>query len=326
MRLAKTAIAVIMSILIFPLEAKDGISGKVYYEWLYPAGPHAEEPNEFSLHRVYFLYEKHLWEDIKVKLLADVARPGSAWNVYQKYAYLQYGTSMGNLLIGLQGMNVFNITESNWGYRFLAKSSMDNHHFASSADMGLGFAGTFAERVHLHLTITNGGGYKHVEDDKHKKLAVQAVFGEKDLPHHPGFNAGVAFSNEPYDFTPDTTESLTESISVLTAFGAFATKSLRIGGEFDREMDSGAHTRQIMAVYFDFGVRAISSLNMNIFGRVESYNHDVDKPEDGEVNLILGVNIFPIKAFNIAPNIRYHSPATGDAGLTAFQLNFEFKY
>ena len=324
MRLAKTAIIVIMSTLMFPLEAKDGLSGKVYYEWLYPIGLEAGEMNEFSLHRVYFAYEKHIWEDIKVKLLADVARPGSAWNVYQKYAYLQYETTLGNMLIGLQGMNVFNITESNWGYRFLAKSSMDDHHFASSADMGLGFARTFAEKVHLHLTITNGGGYKHVEDDNHKKLAIQAVFGEKDLPHHPGFNAGIVFSNEPYDLTIDTTESV-ESRSVFTAFGAFATKSLRIGGEFDSEIESGGHTRQIVALYFDIGIRAIPGLNMNIFGRVESYNHDVEH-DDPDLDLILGINIFPIRAFNIAPNIRYHSPATGDAGLTAFQLNFEFKY
>ena len=301
-------------------QAKDGINGKIYYNWSYDTDSEAEGYNQFSLTRLYFGYEKQLSESIKIKLTSDILTPGDAWIAYQKYAYLQWHIGMGNLYIGLQGMNVFNITESNWGYRFLAKSSMDNHHFASSADMGLGYAGTFAEKVHLHLTVTNGGGYKHVEDDKYKKFAVQAVFGEKALAKHPGFNAGAAFGYEPYEFAPDTTESL----SVLTVFGAFATKSLRIGGEFDREMDSGAHTRQIMAAYMDYHVSAIHKMHVNLFGRVEIYDHDIEEEGD-ELSILAGISLSPIKSFHIAPNLRYGMPEVGDAEI-AIQFNFEFKF
>ena len=55
-------------------------------------------------------------------------------------------------------------------------------------------------------------------------------------------------------------------------------------------------------------VRGIPNLNMNLFGRVESYDPDLGTAEDGEPNLMIGVNIFPIKAFNIAPNLRYSIP------------------
>lgn len=318
-------IAVLLASLLFPLNAADGISGKAYYKWVYPTGPEDDQYNEFSIDRIYLTYKKQLREGIKIKLTTDVAAPGSAWNVYQKYAYLEWETAVGDLFIGLQGMNVFNITESNWGYRFLAKSPMDEHHFASSADMGVGLARNLTDLIRMHLTLTNGGGYKHAEEDKYKKFAGQVVYGSKDLSTKPGFNAGVAVSIEPYQQESDSSAEMT---SVVALFGAFSTKSLRIGGEFDREIDSGEDNpdRQILAVYADIHIGDLSGLNVKVFGRLESYDPDLDTEKDGELNIIAGVNVFPIKTFNIAPNIRYRLPEDGDSGLTAFQLNFEFKF
>ena len=338
MKLLNITMAIFLLNLLLPFEvegaeAKEGISGKVYYRWSYLTASDADPPNEFSLDRLYFTYAKHLWEGINLILTSDIYYDGHLWTVYQKYAYLQWHTGMGDLLIGLQGMNIFNITESNWGYRFLAKSSMDKHKFASSADMGLGYARSIGKMTHLHFTVTNGGGYKAVEKDKFKKLAGQVVFGTKDLTKHTGFNAGLATSIEPYE-SADTTR---ETKTVLALFGAFANKSLQIGGEFDRLTDNAADSdttqtytnQQIVAVYVDYRVTAISGLNMNIFGRVESFDHDLDTDNDGELSIIAGVNIRPIQAFSIAPNIRYSIPEDkehGESGLTAFQLNFEFKF
>ena len=220
-------IAVLLASLLFPLNAADGISGKAYYKWVYPTGPDNDQPNEFSFDCIYVTYKKQLREGIKVKLTTDVAAPGSAWIVYQKYAYLEWHTTVGDLFVGLQGMNVFNVTENNWGYRFLAKSPMDEHHFASSADMGVGLARNLTDLIRWHLTLTNGGGYKHAEEDKYKKLAGQIVYGSRDLSTKPGFNVGVAVSTEPYEQGSDSSAEMT---SVVALFGALATKSLRIGG------------------------------------------------------------------------------------------------
>ena len=322
----QTLVTVILSVfLLVPgvngADSNEGISGKVYYNWTYDADPDAAGYNEFTLTRLYLAYGKNLSESIKITLTTDILNDGTAWVAYQKYAYLTYKLGMGKAFIGLQGMNVFNITESNWGYRFLAKSSMDAHKFANSADMGMGYAATFAENVHLHLTVTNGEGYKHVEENKYKKLAAQAVFGEKSLASHTGFNAGAAFSYEPYEFSVDATES----VSVLTVFGAFATESLRIGGEFDRKTDSGVHTEQIIAAYFDYHVSAVHKMHLNVFGRVEIFDHNTDEDGD-ELSILAGISLSPIKAFHIAPTLQIGDLASGDLGLAAFQLNFEFKF
>ena len=328
--LAKSAgiiLAIIVTSLLFPLEAKDGLSGMVYYKWVYPTDD--DKFNEFSFDRIYVIYERQLWDGVKVKLITDIKNTGGIWAARQKNAYLEYKTGAGDLLIGMQGMNLFNVIKDNWGYRFLAKSSMNELKFASSADLGLGYKVTVAGKAHLHLTVTNGTGFDKKESDKYKKLAAQVVYGTKKLGMKPGFNAGLAGTVEPFTYgATDTTEGSTETKSVAAVFGGFTVKSIiRLGGEFDREMDSGKDvSRQIIAAYFDLRVRGIPGHNMNLFGRVESYDPDLGTDEDGELNLMIGAKIFPIKAFNIAPNLRYSIPETGESGITALQLNFEFKY
>jgi len=309
------------------VSAKEGLSGTVYYKWIYPIDD--DKFNEFSFDRIYVTYEEQLWESIRVKLVTDIKNTSGIWAVRQKNAYLQYETAAGDLLIGMQGMNLFNVIKDNWGYRFLAKSSMNDLKFASSADLGLGYKVTVAKKAHLHFTVTNGTGFDKKESDKYKKFAAQVVYGTKKLGMKPGFNVGLAGTMEPFAYgATDTTEGSTETKSVAAVFGGLTLKStIRMGGEFGREMDSGNDvSRQVMAAYFDLRVRAIPNLNMNIFGRVESYDLDLGMAGDGELNLMIGAKIFPIKAFNIAPNLRYSKPEAGTGGITALQLNFEFKY
>ncbi|MCK4578210.1 MAG: hypothetical protein KAU50_05425, partial [Candidatus Marinimicrobia bacterium] len=317
-------LALIATSLLFPLEAKEGLSGMVYYKWVYPVDPAPDEYNEFSFDRIYVTYEKQLWDGIKVILVTDIKNTAGVWAARQKNAYLDYKTGAGSLLIGMQGMNLFNVIKDNWGYRFLAKSSMNEHKWASSADFGLGYKVTVAGKAHLHFTVTNGTGFDKKESDKYKKIAAQAVYGTKKLGMKPGFNVGLAGTMEPYEPTDTTTATKT----VMAVFGGLTLKStIRVGGEFDREMDNGEDiTRQIIAAYFDLRVRGIPRLNINIFGRAESYDPDLGTAEDGELIMMIGAKIFPIKAFNIAPNLRYSIPEAGDSDVTALQLNFEFKY
>jgi len=138
---------------------------------------------------------------------------------------------------------------------------------------------------------------------------------------------GLAGTVEPFTYgASDTTAGSTETKSVVAVFGGLTLKStIRVGGEFDREMDSGKGvSRQIVAAYFDLRVRGIPNLNMSLFGRVESYDPDLGTDKDGELNMIIGVKIFPIKAFNIAPNLSYSIPEAGESDVKALQLSFEY--
>lgn len=309
------------------LNAADGFSGKIYYKWFYPPPSETSRFNEFSFDRVYLTYEKTLSPKVNIILTTDAAAPkqGAGWQVFQKQAYLQLATGVGNIRIGLQGLNMFNVSEKTWGYRFLAKTTMDAHGFASSTDMGLGFIRTFSENIHLHLTLTNGQGYKNAENDQYKKLVVQVVKGATDLSKNDGFNMGVAGSFEPYAYPG--IEITTKSKSVVSVFGGLASPVGRIGGEFDFRTDSGReNTDRILAIYANYKARTFDQLKLNIFGRIENYDPDLDGSGDSDTAIIFGINSSPAAALNIAPNIRYNIPATGESGVTAFQLNFEFKY
>lgn len=306
--------------------AKEGISGKIYYNWSYDNTGAADGYNEFSIKRLYLTYEMKIIDDIKIKVTTDIIEPkkDNAWFSYQKYAYLNWKTTMGDLVFGLQGMNVFNIAEKTWGYRFIEKSPMDEHKFASSADMGLGFKKTLADKVHLHLTVTNGGGYKKAEQDKYKKFAAQAVYGVMDLWKSSGYNAGAVWTTEAYNYGfTDSTKGSVKNKSVIALFGGFAQGALRLGGEFDRFIDNGKTvTKQIVAVYGNYQV----AKHVSFYGRYEIYDPDTEINKDGETLIITGLNVSPTKGFNIAPNLRYCVPESGDAEITEIKMNFEFKF
>ena len=84
-------------------------------------------------------------------------------------------------------MNVFNVAEKTWGFRFLEKSPMDFHGFSSSADLGIGYSGKIS-KVNYSFLVTNGTGYKKSENDEYKKISTQFVYGEKKLVKQDGYN------------------------------------------------------------------------------------------------------------------------------------------
>ncbi len=305
---------------------RGGISGKIYFNWSYDTTEDADGYNEFSINRLYFTFEKKLNDNIKIKLTGDIIKPSdeNAWFSYQKYAYLQWNTGFGNLLFGMQGMNVFNVAEKTWGYRFIEKSSMDKHKFASSAGMGIGYKRTLWKNVFLHLTLTNGTGYKKAEDDKYKKLAVMLVKGEKTLSKNPGYNAGLVWTTEPYAFNAsDSANTVVRYKNVLALFAGFAKDDFRLGGDFSQFSDGGSEvTEQIIAVYGNYFMTKLASL----YFLYDNYDPYVGLQSDGVTSIIIGVNLVPARGLNIAPNIRYRIPESGKSELSEIILNFEFRF
>ena len=91
--------------------------------------------------------ESILW--ISYKFQTDIDYKTSPINLYIKNAKVDWNYGKGKLTLGLQGMNMFNVTEKTWGFRFLEKSPMDKYEFSSSADMGIGYSGKFKYKEFL---------------------------------------------------------------------------------------------------------------------------------------------------------------------------------
>ena len=278
------------------------------------------ENNAFQISRAYFSVQKKVSDVISYKFQTDVGYGGATdFTVYLKNAKLDWKTDFGKLTFGLQGMNMFNIQENNWGYRFIEKSVMDNNKYSSSADLGVGWEKKFGVLT-PGLLITNGTGYKKVEDDQYKKLSLRLLYGESKLKK--GLNAGVVVSTESEDYTTTSATVETGNTLIIGGFGGFIAGGLRTGAEFalkSEKMESNT-SAQLLSLYGNYKINK----KLSGFGRFDLVDPDSDTDSDGYNYLIIGLNYQPEKVFYIAPNVKMKMPETGDAE-TTYQVNFRFK-
>jgi hypothetical protein len=285
-------------------------SALAYYEYSYSADGDTKISNEFEFYRVYFTFEKILSNTLSYKFQTDAGRKSDdgRLEVYLKNAKVDWITQYVRFVIGLQGMNIFNIQENTWGYRSVEKSAMDKYKFASSADMGLGIYYKDGN-INYSVLVTNGAGYKKSEDDSFKKLSTQLYYGTSKLNSEAGWNIGGVFSYEPY--TKDEYKIL-EGI-----FGGFSSGQIRAGIEYDRLYTSGLD-KSIKIVSVHTNIKLNNSFN--IFGRIDNFTNINYKNN----YFIAGISIMPEKGLKIMPNIRYLSNENSK-NIIKYNLNFEFK-
>ena len=340
----------LLSLFLMIIYPQGSFSGMTYFDYTYDLTKDAANDNGFALKRVYFTYQQELSEGISYKFQTDVGQLEVIdWNdnyaqtdgtkktqyvVYLKNAKIDWNSSIGKITLGLQGMNIFNVIEKTWGFRFLEKSAMDKYGFSSSADMGIGYSGKLTgNNLHYSFMYTNGSGYKKTENDQYKKLSTQLVYGQKNLTKKDGLNLGASFTIEPYDYEDENNNTTTKNKTLMAFYGGFSGYGLRIGGEFDSYQDEGTNiNEQIMAGYINYKL----SNKINVLGRVDIYDPwtesvddenttDNNEAKDNQTNIIAGFNYHPAQGLTITPNIRMSIPEEGDSS-TLFMLNFEFKF
>lgn len=312
-------------------EGKISGTGFFYYTSDLTDGVSGSDKSSFGFDRVYFTYKNSVSDNISFKFQTDVGRfdfvdeddDGNAivsgkshLFAYIKKAQLDWKTPISKITLGMQGMNVFNVTEKTWGFRFIEKSPMDKHKFSSSADMGIGVSGKFSN-VSYSLLSTNGAGYKKEESDAFKKTSIQLVYGEKKLVKKDGFNIGTSLTFEPYHDGEDYMKS------VMAFFGGYAGSGFRVGAEFDTKTDSKTElSEQIIAFYGSYKFTDVFEGLVYI----DMYDEDTATDEDGETYIIAGLNYYPTKGLTITPNVRLKSFEDGSDGETVFKMNFQFKF
>ena len=278
--------------------------------------------NAFNMKRAYLTYSDDVSEDVSYKMTYDMGEndAGSAHTAFLKVAMMKWKTGLGNVTIGMQGMNMFKTMENTWGHRFIAKMPMDTYGYSASADLGVGITRSFGS-VSTSALITNGGGYKKVESDSHKKISLHAVYGESKLNKKDGFNFGTSYSLEPSDV--DSTSI--ENINVTGLFAGYAGKGFRCGFEFDNrwvfqenEFDENSN---IISVYGTYQLND----KLSILARLDQVDTDISSDGGGVQAIIAGVHYSAAKDLTIAPTVRTTIPEGGDAE-NSIVLNFQFKF
>jgi len=293
--------------------AEGKIGGVTYFDYSY-----TEESSAFNFERQYFGYGGDISDKVSYKILFDVGRTNKKSGedtrlvTYLKKAQVNYKSSLGKVNFGLIGMNTYAVQESNWGYRFIEKSTIDKNEFSSTADLGVGFSKSLIDNLNLSLLIVNGEGFKTPQGDKFQKIAFNATYGESNLNKNDGYNGGLVYTTESTDTDPTTMTSV---------FGGFAGMGIRIGGEYDMQTISGVN-KNIISVSANYTVRD----NIDIFARYDIYDGDTSIDNDGENYLVTGIVLTCDGGISVAPNVRMITNEDDSESSTEYKVNFQFKF
>jgi len=306
---------IILLIAFSSLVAQD-IKAKVFFD--YTDSSDSSKVDEFALKRVYLTFSKSISDELSVTIQTDVDTNSSPKNIYLKNAKVDWKTLDGNIVIGLQGMNMFKVQEGNWGKRYLDKTIMDRFKYSSSADMGIGYYHS-KDKFHGSILITNGAGFKKSETDSHKKLSLQFIYGTVKLSKSDGFNVGAVLSHEPYDRNGEVTipeEPAGEhSKKVFGVFGGYAKDNLRVGAEWNQLDDSGLldgnYNNNLTSLYGVYVLKSKQTL-------VVKYDK-VSGNKDANYALV-AMEFAPTKGLMVSPNVRSND------GATAIGVNFQFQF
>lgn len=193
--------------------AEGSISGVSYFGYsMYNMNADLEDDKDrgFELNRVYLTYKNKISDKASFKFQADMQNKNetekTAYYMYIKKAQFDLKVADGaKLMIGMQGMNMFNVSEKTWGNRFISKTALDMNKWSASADLGVGaklsMGCPFIEsnKISGSLLVTNGEGYKSTSSDNNEKISFQALYGEERLDKKDGFNIGAVFSTLAYE-------------------------------------------------------------------------------------------------------------------------------
>ena len=140
-----------------------------------------EEKEElgFELNRAYLGYQYELKKGLSINAVMDIGESKQV-NDYQRIAYIknaQISWKRNNLTLnaGLISTTQFNEIEKFWGKRYVAKSFQDEYKFGHSADLGLSVAYKFGEIISIDAIITNGEGYKKLQQNNSFQYGLGAT-------------------------------------------------------------------------------------------------------------------------------------------------------
>ena len=297
------------------LFSETNTSGKVFYN--YTINLDKERNNAFNMKRAYLTFANDVSETVSYKVTYDMGgnEGGSVHTAFLKVAMVKWNNSLGDVSIGMQGLNMFKTMENTWGHRFVQKMPMDTYGFSSSADLGIGLTRGFGA-ILTSVLVTNGGGYKNAESDSHKKFSFHAVFGEPRLNKNDGFNAGASFSIEPHDLDSTTTANT----NVMGIFAGYGRPGFRGGLEFDTKQQNDI-TSQIICVY---GTYKISD-KLSLLARLDQVDANISINNDRIQAFIAGVHYGFEKGLTVAPTFRMITPKGGETE-NAIVVNFQFQF
>lgn len=305
-------------------------SGQAHFTvfWNYHADltKDATKTSAFELNRSYLGYKYAFSDKISAKITFDVGSDdGSAYTAFLKVAQLDWKVASGvNLSMGLIGLKQHSDQEKFWGYRYMFKSFQDQYGFSTSADLGVNAEFSLAKNLKANLSITNGEGYKKLQDvDGKQKIGGNLVFTPIK-----GLTTKVYFDSQPAIDA--------DNITTMALFAGYKAEKWRLGAEYNTQSNATKYASPAEGKDLDgfsFYSTYVISKKVEIFGRYDQLGsnmlagdtQDWNFDKDGS-QIIFGVQVAPVKGLKFALNYQgytFDNSALNTKSLVF--LNAEFK-
>jgi hypothetical protein len=272
----------------------------------------------------------------------------SGYPIILKYAYADWKIKpipqILKVRLGLQPTMYLNYADGLWNRRYIAKNITDQNSWTSTADLGasvnasLGPQGNFGE---IGVSIFNGTKYSDITD-KNKNKDINPY-----LKLTPFYNSGdfnqVAFFAQYYTGTQNvaitgTTKASDWKNNIVSVGGKLAyqkTVDLCFDVDFNTLGQGTGKADLKRSAYSIFGNVYLSPIvpstslfkNLILFGRVDAYDPNTDKADDGNTMIIAGIECAPVKG--VRASIDYRHVGYQDDSKVAqkfLYLNTEFKF
>jgi hypothetical protein len=232
-----------------PEEPKPGIvSARIYTHFNVGFNPD-KWSTAFEVKRAYFGYKRDLDQHFSAEVKLDIGSidDESEFSLIRRYtyfknAYVSYKTGRITSWFGLMDMLQFGVQEKFWGYRYIYRSYMDEYRFGPSSDLGAGIQYSLSKRFKADLVLNNGEGYKNLQFDNYYNIGA----GMTLIPA-PGLTIRTYYTintNEVHEM-------------VFSGFVGYEFKNLRIGGEYNHELNyksNQGHNRFGYSLYSTYTV------------------------------------------------------------------------
>ena len=236
--------------------------------------------NSFAFRRIYLGYEYNFSEKFYASIILEGADAlklaDNKRAVTIKYAYFEWKDIFpgSKLIVGAQKTPIWETTEKIWGYRSVEKTITDFRKIGSSNDVGVGLQGRIDKNGILGYNILIANGSAQVaETDKYKKFygTLNLNLLDKKLIFELHGN---------YEKVSDSSD-----VTLTKAFVGYEHKYFSIGFEEMLEfVNKGNATTKVLGSSL-FAKGNIIKDKLSIFGRIDSYNSDLENKKAGYIEL-----------------------------------------
>ncbi|MCF8381077.1 MAG: hypothetical protein K9H49_16005 [Bacteroidales bacterium] len=323
----KSVYSLVFILLLFSLNGYSQEEGETIfriYSNFYKGLTEEDNSTAFEISRIYLGYKGNINENFSAEAKLDIGSPEdqSQYSLVNRYAYfktayLEYHKDNLQIYFGLFGMMQFDIQEKIWGYRYISKSFMDEFKYGPSADIGIGARYKLNEFIITDMVISNGEGYKSLQEDDSYKTA----FGLSVLPTEK------TMVRVYYDFINK--ESLQ---SVFATFISFTGDDFRFGAEYNKLYNKSFVENQDLKGYSVYGTFTLNE-KWGLFGRFDYLSSNILAEEilpwnlynDGS-SITSGIEYTPVKNIHCALNYQdWVSLAANGPYKSYIYFNIEFK-